>query len=37
MTDECKEYLKRMITEAINNERTHIGQSVLKQLLESLE
>ena len=37
MTKECQEYLKRIITEALANERTMIGQSVLRQLLEQLE
>ena len=37
MSDDCIEYLKRIINDAISNERTMIGQSVLKQLLEQLE
>ena len=37
MTDDCHEYLKRLIQEALSNERTMIGQSVLRQLLEQLE
>ena len=34
---EENEQLKQTIHEAYTNERTHIGRSVLKQLLESLE
>ena len=31
------EYIQNTIKEAYNNERTHIGQSVLKQLLEAIQ
>ena len=33
----CKMEMKHIIEEALTNERTAIGQSVLKQLLQSLE
>lgn len=31
------EYIKNTIQEAYNNERTHIGKSVLKQLMETIQ
>ena len=37
MNDDCIEYLKRIITEALANEKTELGKSVLKQLLEKIE
>jgi len=33
----CKMEMKQIIKEALQNERTQIGQNVLKQLLESIE
>lgn len=33
----CKMEMRTIIKEALANERTHMGQNVLKQLLESIE
>ena len=37
MNDECTEHLKQLIKEAIESERTTLGKSVLRQLLEKIE
>ena len=31
------EYIKHLIKEAYNNERTHIGKNTLKQLMEAIQ